>query len=63
MVPQKPAHLLPMQLGMDGFIAKDFRSLGDFLGLRELLPLLGRVSVAELLGQHYSRQVTQCLNM
>jgi hypothetical protein len=44
---------------MDGFIARDFRNLGDFLRLQELVPLLGGVRIPELLGQHYNRHVSQ----
>jgi hypothetical protein len=42
-------------LGSANFIARDFASLAEFLDLRRLLPLLGQLSLPELLGSHHSR--------
>jgi hypothetical protein len=42
-------------VGTENFIARDADSLAEFLDLRRLLPLLGQVDVAELLGNHHQR--------
>lgn len=42
-------------VGTENFIARDADSIGEFLDLRRLLPLLGQVDVAELLGNHHGR--------
>eukprot|EP00775_Hariotina_reticulata_P005714 gene5714-5954_t len=42
-------------VGTANFIARDFDGWLDFLDLRRLLPLLGQVSLPELLGNHHSR--------
>ncbi len=40
---------------MSNFIERDFDSVFDLLDLRRLLPLLGRVNLLELLGNHHER--------
>ncbi|KAF6244121.1 hypothetical protein COO60DRAFT_1708158 [Scenedesmus sp. NREL 46B-D3] len=42
-------------VGTENFIARDADSLAEFLDLRRLLPLLGQVDIAELLGNHHQR--------
>jgi hypothetical protein len=42
-------------VGTANFIARDFDGWLDLLDLRRLLPLLGQVSLLELLGNHHSR--------
>lgn len=42
-------------LGTENFIARDAANLAEFLDLRRLLPLLGKLNLAELLGSHHSR--------
>ena len=47
-----------LEAGMSAFIARDFDGLLDLPGLLgPLLPLLPRLDVAELLGQHHGRLV------
>ena len=47
-----------LEAGMSAFIARDFDGLQDLPGLLgPLLPLLPRLDVAELLGQHHGRLV------
>ena len=42
-------------MGTENFIARDVEGVGDLLDPARLLPLLGRVDVLELLGQHHWR--------
>ena len=44
-----------LEAGISEFIARDFDSPMDMLNLGRLLPLLPRLNVLELLGQHHSR--------
>lgn len=42
-------------LGTDNFIARDFANPAEFLDPSRLLPLLGQLSLPELLGPHHDR--------
>jgi hypothetical protein len=42
-------------LGTDNFIARDFANPAEFLEPGRLLPLLGQLSLPELLGSHHDR--------
>eukprot|EP00879_Flechtneria_rotunda_P012551 GHRR01013105.1.p1 GENE.GHRR01013105.1~~GHRR01013105.1.p1 ORF type:complete len:410 (+),score=129.74 GHRR01013105.1:573-1802(+) len=42
-------------VGTDNFIAKDWKNVWEFLDLSRLLPLLGKVNPAEMLGNHHAR--------
>lgn len=44
-----------LEAGMAAFIEKDFDSPLDMLDLPKLLPLLPRLNVLELLGQHHGQ--------